>query len=80
MGRFTALFGRPEVLRAVHAWATVFWLVMAPVSMLTGLRNSVAYLVGLSVYAIVTGHWSSWQSARVEVKQDEQIDTNCPEE
>lgn len=80
MGRFTALFGRPQFLRAFHGWATVFWLLMAPPSMLTGLRTSVAYLVGLSVYAIVTGHWSSWQSCRVEVKQDEQIDTHCPED
>lgn len=73
MGRFVALFGRPAFLRAVHGWATLFWVVMAPVSMLTGLRTSITYLVGLSVYAVVTGHWSSWQASRVEVRQDEEI-------
>jgi hypothetical protein len=36
-------------------------------------RRSVSYLVGLSVYAVVTGHWSSWQASRVEVRQDEAI-------
>jgi hypothetical protein len=33
--------------------------------------DSIPLIVALSVYAIVTGHWSSWQAARVEVKQDE---------
>jgi hypothetical protein len=70
--RVFALFGRPEFLRGFHACATLFWLAIAPVSMLTGLKSSVPYLVGLSVYAIVVGHWSSWQAARVEVRQDEQ--------
>lgn len=63
-------FGRPDVLRSIHGWAAIFWLVMAPVSMLTSLANSVPYVVGLSVYAVVTGHWSSWQASRVEVRQD----------
>lgn len=71
--RVFALFGRPEVLRRFHGIATCFWLVMAIPSMLFW-KNSVAYLVMLSVYAVVTGHWSSWQAARVEVKQDEEID------
>jgi CRISPR/Cas system-associated exonuclease Cas4 (RecB family) len=26
------------------------------------------------LYAVVTGHWSSWQAARVEVRQDEEDD------
>lgn len=66
-------FGRPEILRAVHGWAALFWLAMAPVSMLTGLANSVPYLVGLSVYAVVAGHWSSWQAARTEVTQEQML-------
>lgn len=63
-------FGKPETLRAVHGYAAVFWLAMAPVSMLTSLSASVRYLTGLSVYAIITGHWASWQASRVEVRQD----------
>lgn len=52
-------------LRRVHAFLTVFWLVMAVPSVLVW-RNSVPYLVGVSVYALVVGHWSSWGSARAE--------------
>lgn len=73
-----ALFGRPAFLRAFHGWATLAWIILAPISMLTGLRSSVPYLVGLSVYAVVTGHWSSWQASRVETKQDEKIDSTVP--
>lgn len=67
-----ALFGRPAFLRAFHGWAAVFWVLMAVPSALWW-RNSVAYLVALSVYAVVTGHWSSWQAARVEVNQENEI-------
>ena len=63
--RIFALFGRPQFLRAFHGWATAAWTALAIPSMLYW-RNSVAYLVGLSVYAVITGHWSSWQAARVE--------------
>jgi len=68
-----ALFGRPEFLRAFHGWATVFWIAMAVPSILLW-RNSLPNLVGLSVYAVVTGHWSSYQASRVEVRQDEAIE------
>ena len=73
MGRFVALFGRPAFLRAFHGWMTLTWVLMVVPSILWW-RNSVAYLVMLSVYAVVMGHWSSWQAARVEVRQEEQIE------
>lgn len=60
----------PQFLKKFHGWATIFWIVMVFPSVLF-LRSSVPYLVALSVYAIITGHWSSWQSSRVEVVQDE---------
>jgi len=34
----------------------------------------------LSIYALVTGHLSAWQAARVEVKQEEQEQNNQLEE
>lgn len=71
--RVFALFGRPAFLRRFHGVATLVWLVLSVPSMLWW-RNSLSYLVGLSVYAVVTGHWSSWQAARVEVRQEEQIE------
>lgn len=73
MSKFVALFGRPEFLRAFHGWMTLAWLVIGiPAGYL--LRSSVPFVVILSVYAIVTGHWSSWQASRVEVVQNEQIE------
>ena len=29
------------------------------------------YVSALSLWALVSGHWSAWQAARVEVKQEE---------
>lgn len=49
-----------------HGVLTVFWLIMMPISILTGLKNSLPYLVMLSVYALMVGHFSSWQATRAE--------------
>jgi hypothetical protein len=68
-----ALFGQPMFLKRFHGYATVFWLILAFPSMIWW-NNSVAYLVGISVYAVVVGHWSSWQSASTEVKQDQAME------
>ena len=59
-------------MRRVNGWFTVLWLVMIPVSLLTGWISSVTYVAALSLWALVSGHWSAWQAARVEVRQDEQ--------
>lgn len=63
-------------LKSLHGWLTVVWAAMIPVSVLTGLRNSVPYLVMLSVYALMVGHFSSWQAGRAEVSSE----TNPPQE
>jgi hypothetical protein len=49
---------------------TFAWLALAAPAVLWW-RESVPFLVFVSVYANVTGHWASWQASRVEVKQDE---------
>ncbi len=56
-------------MRRVNGWLTVFWIVMIPVSILTGWISSVTYVAALSLWALVSGHWSAWQAARVEVEQ-----------
>lgn len=61
----------PEQLRRMHGLLTVGWAAMIPVSVFTGLRNSVPYLVGLSVYALFVGHFSSWQASRAETSGGE---------
>lgn len=47
---------------------------MIPISIATGWVKSVTYVSALSLWALVSGHWSTWQAARVEVTQQSQID------
>src|SRR3954471_20808348 len=59
----------PVFMRRINGWLTVFWIVMIPVSITLGWIHSVAYVSALSLWALVSGHWSTWQAARVEVTQ-----------
>lgn len=74
MGRFQSLFGRPEMLRAFHGWMTLGWGLLIPITVFTSLKASIIWIALMSVWANFVGHFSSWQAARVEVKQDEQIE------
>jgi hypothetical protein len=65
-----AVQGDPRSMRILHGWLTVAWFAAAFPIMLFWSEN-IQFLVFVSVYAVVTGHWSSWQAARVEEKQDE---------
>lgn len=59
----------------VHRWLKWLWICPGiPVSYM--LRESIAYLVFLSVYAIATGHWSAEQSGIVEKKQEQSEDSS----
>lgn len=69
---WAAVQGDPVFMRRVNGWLAVFWIIMIPISVYTGWINSTAYVSALSLWALVSGHWSAWQAARVEVKQDEQ--------
>jgi hypothetical protein len=65
--------GDPVFMRKVNGWAAVIWL-LAAIPICVFLASSVPFLVFVSVYAVVTGHLSSWQAARVEVVQDKDAD------
>ena len=65
--------GDPVFMRRVNGWLTVAWLVMIPISLATGWVKSVVYVSALSLWALVSGHWSAWQAARVEVNQAEEM-------
>lgn len=60
------------MFRRINGWLTVFWVIMIPVSLVMGWLDSVMYVSALSIYALITGHLSTWQAARVEVKQQKQ--------
>lgn len=65
--------GDPKFMRKVNGWFTIFWIVMIPVSIAFGLLGLVEYVAALSLWALVSGHWSAWQAARVEVAQQEEV-------
>jgi hypothetical protein len=72
--------GDPVFMRRVNGWLTMFWLVMIPVSLATGWVTSVTYVSALSLWALVSGHWSAWQAARVEVKQESDAQARAEED
>ena len=61
--------GDPVFMRRVNGWLTIVWIAMIPLSLITGWVRSVVYVSALSLWALVSGHWSAWQAARVEVEQ-----------
>ena len=65
--------GDPVFMRRVNGWLTMFWLAMIPVSYELGWLKSVVYVSALSLWALVSGHWSAWQAARVEVAQADEL-------
>jgi hypothetical protein len=62
--------GDPVFMRRVNGWLTMFWLVMV---------KSVVYVSALSLWALVSGHWSAWQAARVEVSQQKELERQLAE-
>ena len=61
--------GDPKFMRRLNGWLTVFWVVMIPIAFAVGWLQSVTFVSALSLWALVSGHWSAWQAARVEVEQ-----------
>jgi hypothetical protein len=66
--------GDPRFMRRLNGWLTIFWVAMIPISFELGWLRSVTYVSALSLWALVSGHWSTWQAARVEVSQQEQTE------
>ena len=64
-------------MRRVNGWLALFWVAMIPVSYELGWLKSVVYVSALSLWALVSGHWSAWQAARVEVAQQEQVEAEA---
>ncbi|MEP6757871.1 MAG: hypothetical protein ABJB55_01595 [Actinomycetota bacterium] len=77
---WASIQGDPVFMRRVNGWLTIFWLVMIPVSIATHWISSVTYVAALSLWALVSGHWSAWQAARVEVNQQEEAKTREDED
>lgn len=56
----------PKKAARFHAIATVLWLIMIPIAVFTPIKDSVPFLVFISLWALVGAHWSAWQAARAE--------------
>jgi len=67
----------PRFMRRINGWLTIFWIAMIPTAFLMGWLKSVTFVSALSLWALVSGHWSAWQAARVEVEQEREkkVDT-----
>jgi len=57
----------PMFMRRFNGFSVLFWLIMTPVSFITGWSNSVAFVTLLSLWALVMSSLGAWQSSRVEV-------------
>ncbi len=69
----------PTALRRFHGWATILWIGVTVVTTLVIDGNTAErFLVWVSCYANVMGHWSAWQASRVEVRQEEINDEQEP--
>src|SRR3954464_10038683 len=62
--------GDPKFMRRVNGGLAIFWILMIPISLAFHWLSSVTYVSALSLWALVSGHWSAWQAARVEVEQE----------
>src|SRR6476661_6341182 len=71
---WAAIRGDPTFMRRLNGWLTIFWVAMIPISYQFGWLKSVTYVSALSLWALVSGHWSTWQAARVEETQQEQAE------
>jgi len=77
---WSSIQGDPLFMRRVNGWLTVFWILMIPLSIATGWISSVTYVAALSLWALVSGHWSAWQAARVEVEQAKEAEKRAKED
>jgi hypothetical protein len=65
----TSFENDPALMKRVQGWLTVFWVVMIPVSAVTGLVRSVSYICYLSLIALVLSQGAWWAAASVEARQ-----------
>ena len=63
----------PLFMRRFNFWAMVVFTIMIVPSVLWW-KDSVPFLVFISVWANLAGHLSAWQASRVEERQEKEAD------
>jgi hypothetical protein len=81
LSKVTQWITDPIKFRKLNGWLVIFWIAMLPVSVITGLTTSVAYIVFLSLYACIVGHLGAWAASRSEAQaailvEEADIDVN----
>ena len=73
LNRFLEMLKEAKFWKRFHAAAAVFFAIQIPIALLTSWKDSVPYLVFLSLWALVGAHWGAWQAAHVEEKEDKKM-------
>lgn len=79
---WNAVQNDPVFLRKLNGWLTIFWAWNFPpvialyllVDNETFQKICLLYLALVSIWANVGSHWSAWQAARIEAKQEADAD------
>lgn len=61
----------PEFTTSFHKYATFVWILLIIPSILWW-SESLIWIILMSAWANIAGHWSAYQASRVEKKQDKQ--------
>jgi len=69
--------GIAKNFREYHLIATIFWIIMVPISVVTGLWHSISFVTLISLWALVSTEWGAWQGSRAEVAVG--VDQNATE-
>lgn len=59
--------------RIMHAVFAVLFAIQIPIALITGLKQSVPYLVFLSLWALVASHWAAYE-ASVPIDDEEETE------
>lgn len=60
----------PKFLKNFHAVAVIVWILLIIPTVLFW-KEAILWLAIMSVWANIAAHWSAWQGARTEVKEEE---------
>ena len=61
----------PERWRTFHRWMAWFWLANIPLALATGLKDSVTYLIFVSLMTAFSGEKAAEHGTEIQVKQDQ---------
>lgn len=63
--------GAAHRMRDAHLVMAIGWLILIPVSFVTGLANSIPFVTLISLWALVATEFGAYQAGRTEVKEDQ---------